>query len=70
MAIPKTLHEIDKQSAERLIAKHTKAGTGWWEGEKFYSDFVYEYGKKAFQRKLLRPPCGSWGSWETGVVSL
>ena len=67
MAIPKTLREVDKQTAERTIVRHTKAETGWWEGERFASDFVYKCGKGY---RLLRPPLGSWGSWETGVVSM
>jgi hypothetical protein len=67
MAIPKTLREIDKESAQRLIVKHTKAGTGEWEGDKFASDFVYKCGKGY---KLIRPPCGPWGSYETGMVSM
>jgi hypothetical protein len=67
MAIPKRLTEIDKQTAERTIVRHTKAGTGEWEGARFASDFVYKYGKGY---KLLRPPRGPWGSWETGMVSM
>ena len=67
MAIPKRLTEIDKQTAERTIVRHTKAGTGAWEGARFASDFVYKYGKGY---KLLRPPLGPWGSWETGMVSM
>lgn len=67
MAIPKRLTEIDKQTAERTIVRHTKAGTGEWEGARFVSDFVYKYGKGY---KLLRPPLGPWGSWETGMVSM
>ena len=67
MAIPKTLRDIDKQSAQRLIAKHTKAGTGSWESSPYYSDFVYKCGKGY---KLIRPPCGPWGNYETGTVSM
>ena len=67
MAIPKTLRPIDKASAQRLIVRHTKNGTGEWEGEKFISDFVYKCGNGY---KLIRPPCGSWGEYETGVVSM
>lgn len=67
MATPKTLREIDKQSAERTIARHLKAGTGNWEDSPMYSDFVYKCGNGY---KLIRPPCGYWGSWETGVVSM
>lgn len=67
MAIPKTLRPIDKESAQRLIVKYTKAGVGHWEGAKFGSDFVY---KTNSGYKLIRPPCGPWGSYETGVVSM
>ena len=67
MAIQKTLRPIDKESAQRLIVRHTKNGSGEWEGEKFISDFVYKGGKGY---KLIRPPCGPWGSYETGVVSM
>lgn len=67
MAIPKTLREIDKDTAQRTIVRHTKAGTGEWEGARFASDFVYKCGKGY---KLLRPPIGPWGSWETGMVSM
>lgn len=67
MAIPKTLREIDKQSAERTIARHLKAGTGNWENSPMYSDFVYKCGKGY---KLLRPPLWPCGRWETGVVSM
>ena len=67
MAIPKTLREIDKESAQRLIVKHTKDGTGEWEGTPHGSDFVYKCGNGY---KLIRPPCGPWGSYETGKVSL
>ena len=67
MAIPKTLRPIDKASAQRLIVRHTKNGTGEWEGEKFISDFVYKCGNGY---KLIRPPFGPWGSYETGVVSM
>ena len=67
MAIPKTLREIDKQTAERTIVRHTKAGTGWWEGARYASDFVYRCGNGY---KFLRPPCGPWGSWEIGMVSM
>ena len=67
MAIPKTLRPIDKASAQRLIVRHTKNGTGEWEGEKFSSDFVYKCGKGY---KLIRPPWGSWGEYETGMVSM
>jgi hypothetical protein len=67
MAIPKRLTPIDKQTAERTIVRHTKAGTGEWEGARFASDFVYEY-RKGY--RLLRPPLGPWGSWETGMVSM
>lgn len=67
MAIPKTLRDIDKESAQRLIVKHTKAGTGSWESSPYCSDFVYRCGKGY---KLIRPPFGPWGSYETGVVSM
>ena len=67
MAIPKTLRDIDKDTAQRTIVRHTKAGTGSWESSPYYSDFVYKCGKGY---KLIRPPCGPWGSWETGVVSM
>ena len=67
MAIPKRLRDIDKVSAEKLIIKHTKAGTGSWESSPYYSDFVYRCGKGY---KLIRPPFGPWGSYETGMVSL
>lgn len=67
MAIPKRLRTIDKKSAQRLIVKHTKSGTGGWEGDKFASDFVYQCGKGY---KLIRPPFGPWGDYETGMVSM
>ena len=67
MAVPKSLYPIDKDTAQRIIVRHTKAGTGEWDGEKFVSDFVYKCGKGY---KLIRPPLGPWGSWETGVVSM
>lgn len=67
MAIPKTLREIDRQVAERMITRHLKAGTGHWEDSPMYSDFIYRHGNGYM---LIRPPCGSWGSWETGKVSL
>ena len=67
MAIPKRLRDIDKVSAEKLIIKHTKAGTGSWESSPYYSDFVYWCGKGY---KLIRPPFGPWGNYETGMVSL
>ena len=67
MAIPKTLRPIDKTTAQRTIVHHTKAGTGSWESSPYYSDFVYRCGKGY---NLIRPPCGPWGSWETGVVSM
>ena len=66
MAIPTTLREIDKDTAQKTIVRHTKAGTGAWEGAKFVSDFVYKCGNGY---KMLRPPCGPWGSWETGKVA-
>ncbi len=67
MAIPKTLRGIDKKSAQRLIVKHTKDRTGSWESSPYCSDFVYRCGKGY---KLIRPPCGPWGSYETGMVSM
>ena len=67
MAIPKALRDIDKDTAQRTIVRHTKAGTGSWEGARFASDFVYKCGNG---HKMLRPPIGSWGSWATGKVSL
>ena len=67
MAIPKTLKDIDNDKARLLIAKHTDDGTGSWEGSPYCSDFVYKCGKVY---KLIRPPVGHWGRYETGVVSM
>lgn len=67
MAIPKTLKEIAKEKAEKLIQSHLKNGTGEWEGSPGNSDFVYKSGKGY---TLIRPPCGHFGSYETGQVSM
>ncbi len=67
MAIPKRLKSITKEKAESLINSHLAAGDGHWEGSPMYSDFVYG---KGCRLTLVRPPCGSWGDWETGPVSL
>ena len=67
MAIPKTLRSIPKENAQRLIVSHTRKGDGEWEHSPYMSDFVYKSGKGY---KLLRPPSGPWGQWETGVVSM
>ena len=67
MAIPKRLKAITKEKAESLIRKHLASGDGRWEGSPMYSDFVYGRG---FNMTLIRPPCGMWGDWETGPVSL
>ena len=69
MAIPKKLREIPKEKAERLIAKHLKNNTGWWEDTPGVSDFVYEIGDpESYNRMLIRP--GFNGTYETGKVSL
>lgn len=67
MAIPKTLKDIDTNKARRLIVQHTNAGTGYWEGSPYHSDFIYKSGKGY---KLIRPFGGSLGIYETGVVSM
>ena len=67
MAIPKRLTAIAKDKAEALVERHLALGTGRWEGAPMLSDFVYG---KDYKLTLLRPPCGSWGNWETGPVSL
>lgn len=67
MAIPKTLKVIKKEIAIKTIAKHLHDGTGSWEGSPNYSDFVYKCGNGY---KLIRPPCGPWGDYETGNVSM
>ena len=67
MAIPKTLRAIPKENAQKLIVTHTHKGDGSWEYAPYQSDFVYKCGKGY---KLLRPPVGPWGDWETGVVSM
>lgn len=67
MAIPKTLRDIEKETALKTISKHLRAGTGKWEGSPNYSDFVYKCGNGY---KLIRPPCGPWGKYEIGNVSL
>lgn len=64
MAVPKTLKRIDKNKALALVAKHEKAGTGWWENSPMYSDFVYE--TASGRQTLLRPGY----EWETGPVSM
>ena len=45
MAIPKTLKDIDTNKARKLIVQHTNAGTGYWEGSPYHSDFIYKSGK-------------------------
>ena len=67
MAIPKTLRAIPKKNAQKLIVTHTRKGDGSWESVPYQSDFVYKCGKGY---KLIRPPCGPWGDYETGVVSM
>ena len=67
MAIPKTLKDIDTNKARRLIVQHTNDGSGYWEGSPYHSDFVYKCGKGY---RLIRPYCGSLGSYETGMVSM
>lgn len=67
MAIPKTLKSIPKENAQKLILAHTRKGDGSWEYAPYQSDFVYRSGKGY---KLLRPPVGDWGDWETGAVSM
>ena len=67
MAIPKTLKTIPKDRAERLIKEHLRKGDGEWEGSPNYSDFVYQSGSGY---KLIRQPCGPWGEYETGTVSM
>ena len=52
MAIPKTLKEISKDKAEKIIQKHIKSGTGRWEGSAGYSDFVYNTGSKYIINKF------------------
>lgn len=65
-AIPKTLKDIPKEQAEKLIQKHLRAGTGEWESSPGYSDFIYEIGGGRY--KLIRPGFG--GRYETGIVSM
>ena len=67
MAIPKTIKDIDTNKARRLIVQHTNDGTGSWEGSPYHSDFVYKCGNGY---RLIRPSCGSLGTYETGVVSM
>jgi hypothetical protein len=67
MAIPKNLREIKKETALKTIAKHLKAGTGYWEGAENHSDFIYEQNGK---HSLIRPPFYGIGEYETGRVSL
>ena len=67
MAIPKTLKDIDTDKARRLIVQHTNAGTGYWEGSPYYSDFIYRSGKGF---RMIRPKGGSLGRYETGSVSM
>ena len=68
MATPKTLKVIDRAKAEGLIAKHLKAGTGYWEGGAVgVSDFIYQRGGRDW---LIRPPCWAGGNYETGVVAM
>lgn len=65
-AIPRSLKEIDSAKAEKLIAKHTKDGSGEWEGSPEYSDFVYQTpdGRYFMLRK------GFGNKWEHGKVSM
>lgn len=67
MAIPKTLKHIDYDKAMKIIIKHTKSNTGWWEGAPEFSDFVYEM--PGGKRVLIRPGFSD-SSWETGTVSM
>ena len=67
MAVPKTLRDIDTDKARKLIVQHTNAGTGYWEGSPYHSDFIYRSGNGY---RLIRPSCGSLGRYETGVVSM
>ena len=67
MAIPKTLRAIPKEQAQKIIVAHTRKGDGSWEYAPYQSDFVYKSGNGY---KLIRPPCGPWGDYETGVVSM
>ena len=66
MAIPKTLHPIDKEKAERAIAKHLADGTGDWEYEPGRSDFVYNLPSGRYM--MIRP--GWNGTYEGGRVSM
>lgn len=43
--IPRSLKRIPNITAERLIKRHTKAGTGQWEYPDKVGDFVYHTGK-------------------------
>lgn len=65
-AIPRSLKEIDPAKAEKLIAKHTKDGSGEWEGSPEYSDFVYQTPDGRYF--MLRRGFGN--KWEHGKVSM
>jgi hypothetical protein len=67
MAIPKNLREIKKETALKTIAKHLKAGTGYWEGAENHSDFIYEQNGT---HSLIRPPFYGMGEYETGRLVL
>lgn len=67
MAIPRTLKPISRETAERTINAHMRNNDGHWEGAPMLSDFVYQ-SRGCYW--LIRPPCGSFGEWETGKVSM
>lgn len=71
MAIPKSLKPISKEKALAIIAKHEKAGDGYWEDSPMYSDFIYEGAmtKYGYRQPMLIRPCPSY-TWETGKVSM
>lgn len=57
MAIPKSLKPIKAESAERIIEKHLKAGTGYWEDGGFeysFGDFLYTACGKEYPEWLIR----------------
>ena len=66
MAIPKSLKNIDKDKAMKIIEKQFSLGNGDWDGVPMLSDFVYKSGNGY---KLIRPGFND-NTWETGVVSM
>ena len=76
MAIPKSLKKISNEQAERLIARHLKNGTGYWEdvysAQNPYTSGDFLYGAKPLEERWMirRDVFGTIVSYERGKISM